>query len=61
MLSSSKIRPAGAELFLADWQTDRRDEAYSRFPQFREHAQNCFVFDCLYLYFSICHNTNKII
>ena len=28
-----KIRPLGAELFHADRQTDRRDEASSRFSQ----------------------------
>jgi hypothetical protein len=31
-----KIRPVGAELFDADGQTDRRDEANSRFSQFCE-------------------------
>jgi len=30
-----KILPVGAELFNSDWQTDRHDEAYSRFSQFR--------------------------
>jgi len=29
-----KIRPMGAELFYADGQTDRPDEADSRFSQF---------------------------
>jgi len=29
-----KIRPVGPELFHADGQTDRRDEANSRFSQF---------------------------
>jgi len=37
-----KIRPVGAELFHAgrhtDGQTQRRDEANSRFPTFSEHA-----------------------
>jgi hypothetical protein len=31
-----KIRPVGAELFHADGQTDRHDEANSRFSQFCE-------------------------
>jgi len=34
-----KIRPVGSELFPVDEQTDRHDEANSRFPQFRERAQ----------------------
>ena len=29
-----KIRPLGAELLLAEWQTDGREEANSRFSQF---------------------------
>jgi hypothetical protein len=33
-----KIRPVGAELFHADEQTDRYDEANSRFLQFFERA-----------------------
>jgi len=33
-----KIRPVGAYLFHADGQTDRHDEAYSRFSQFYERA-----------------------
>jgi len=33
-----KIRPAGAELFCADRQTDRHDEANSRFSQFCRRA-----------------------
>jgi len=33
-----KIRPVGAELFHADGQTDRHDEAKNRFPQFCERA-----------------------
>jgi hypothetical protein len=33
-----KIRPVGAELFNADGQTDRHDEANSRFLQFCERA-----------------------
>jgi len=37
-----KIVPVGAELFysdgLTDGQTDRNDEAYSRFPRFCERA-----------------------
>ena len=37
-----KIRPVGAELFYedgpTDGQTDRNDEAYSRFSQFCERA-----------------------
>jgi hypothetical protein len=31
-----KIRPVGAEFFRADGQTDREDEANSRFSQFCE-------------------------
>ena len=37
-LNLMKIRPMGAELFHGDRQTDRRDEANSRFPQFCERA-----------------------
>jgi hypothetical protein len=33
-----KIRPAGAELFYADGQTDGHDEANSRFSQFCERV-----------------------
>ena len=33
-----KIRPLGAELFHADRQTDKQDEANSRFPQFYERS-----------------------
>ena len=33
-----KIRPVGAELFHADGQTDRQEEATSRFSQFGERA-----------------------
>ena len=33
-----KIRPVGAELFPVYGQTDRRDEANSRFSQFCERA-----------------------
>jgi hypothetical protein len=33
-----KIRSVGAELFYADGQTDRQDEANSRFSQFCESA-----------------------
>jgi hypothetical protein len=33
-----KIRPVGAELFRADGQTGRHDEANSRFSQFCERA-----------------------
>jgi hypothetical protein len=33
-----KIRPVGAELFHADWQTDGHDEANSRFSRFYERA-----------------------
>jgi len=35
-----KIRPVVAELFHADGQTDRRDEADSRLSQFCELARN---------------------
>jgi len=34
-----QILPVGAELFRADGQTDRHDEADSRFSQFCELAQ----------------------
>jgi hypothetical protein len=34
-----KIRPVGTELFRTDGQTERRDEANSRFPQFCEYTQ----------------------
>jgi len=34
-----KIRPVGAELLHADGQTDRHEEADSRFSQFCEHGQ----------------------
>ena len=33
-----KILPVGAEMFHADGQTDRHDEANSRFSQFCESA-----------------------
>jgi len=33
-----KIRPVGAELFHAQWRTDRHDVANSRFSQFCEGA-----------------------
>jgi len=33
-----KIRPMGAELFHADGQIDRHDEANGRFSQFYERA-----------------------
>jgi len=33
-----KIRPMGTELFHADGQTDRHDEANSRFSKFCERA-----------------------
>jgi hypothetical protein len=33
-----KIRPVGADMFHADRQTDRRDEANSRFSQFFENV-----------------------
>jgi len=33
-----KIRPMGAELFHVDRQTDRQDEANSRWSQFCERA-----------------------
>jgi len=35
-----KERPVGAELFHADWRTDKHDEADSRFSQFCGSAQN---------------------
>jgi hypothetical protein len=33
-----KIRPVGAELIFADGQTDKHDEANSRFSRFCERA-----------------------
>jgi hypothetical protein len=39
ILNFMKIRLVGAELFLVDRQTDRNDEANSRFPQFCESAK----------------------
>jgi len=33
-----KIQPVGADLFHADGQTDRHDEANGSFSQFRERA-----------------------
>jgi len=33
-----KIPPVGAELFHADWRTNRHDETNSRFSQFCERA-----------------------
>ena len=36
-----KIRPVGAELFHADGQADRHDEANSRLSQFCECAKKC--------------------
>jgi len=33
-----KIRPVGSELFHADKETDRHDEANIRFPQYCERA-----------------------
>jgi hypothetical protein len=37
-----KIRPVGSELFHADGQMDRHDEANSRFSQFCESAYKDF-------------------
>jgi hypothetical protein len=45
-----KIRPVGAEFFDAEGQTDRYDEANSRFSQFCDGAQS-FRW---YLYLSVC-------
>ena len=36
-----KICPVGAELFLADGETDRHDEANSRFSQSGNALKNC--------------------
>ena len=44
-----KIRPVGDELFNADRQADRHDDAYSRFSQFCEHA--CKVYKICLLFF----------
>ena len=38
-----KIRPVGAELYHADGQTDRHDEANSRFSQICESTKKCAV------------------
>jgi len=35
-----KIRSVGAELFIADGQTDVRDESNGYFTQFSQHTQN---------------------
>jgi hypothetical protein len=37
-----KIRPVGVELFHADGQMDRHDEANSRFLQYCERVKNCW-------------------
>ena len=39
ILNFMKIHPVETELFLVDRQTDRSDEANSRFPQFCESAK----------------------
>jgi hypothetical protein len=48
----TKIRPVGTELLHVDGQTDRQtdrhDEANSRFPQFCERGQKLFI--CLFIY-----------
>jgi hypothetical protein len=36
-----KIRPVGDEMFYTDIQTDRHDEANSRFSEFYERASKC--------------------
>ena len=41
-----KIRLVGAEVFRADGQTDRHDEANSRFPHYSESAYNHTVQLC---------------
>jgi hypothetical protein len=38
-----KIRPMGAELFHADGQTNRHDEANNPFSQFCERPQKCVL------------------
>jgi hypothetical protein len=38
-----KIRPMEAELFNADGQTDRYDEANSRFSQLFERAKSMYI------------------
>ena len=43
-LINTKIRPIGAELFLADGKTDGHDEANSRCSQLRERALKPFFF-----------------
>ena len=40
-----KIHPVGAELFHADGQTDRHDEANSRFSEFFELAWKSNTYD----------------
>ena len=41
-----KIHPVGAELFHADGQTDRHDEASSRFSQFCEKRLKSKQYNC---------------
>ena len=45
-----KIRPMGAELFNADGQTDRHDEANGRFSQFWERAYKCTEWNACQIY-----------
>ena len=45
-----KIRPMGAELFNADEQTDRHDEANGRFSQFWERAYKCTEWNACQIY-----------
>jgi len=44
-----KIRPLGAELFYADRQKDRHEEANSRLSQFHESTQKYFLLPHLYV------------
>jgi hypothetical protein len=57
MSNFMKIRPVGAELFHADWRTDRptdsHDEGNSRVSQFRECASELFVYVARATQFSV--------
>jgi len=53
-----KTRPVGAELFHADGQTDRHDEANSGFSQCCERAQKYVnKLTTMYLYNAVCRNS----
>jgi len=52
-----KIHPLGAELFHAGGQTDRHDEANSRFSQFCEKRLKT---DCIRMWMKITHQRVKL-